>query len=322
MTLAQHLAELYREFKQDPSPDPQVVVRFTSHLNKIQRKLLTDPSFSALLRQQMTFNSTADRDYYSLPPSIHRIITMRDIANQRPIRFMSESEYRQLCPDPSAESGTPDWYVPLGYYSVARRPSAAVEVFIKSDSASDTQTVYWEVVLATGATRIGSTTLTGTTAVSLDTTLTNISEVQDLYLSSAAVGTISVTETSGAGTQFSGINIGQTRGRFWRVALFPTPAATVTYTVDAERDITDLHQGQDESVLPKRFHDILTDGAEMLEHKLKKDRESFLIARAEYQDGRKALRAYLAGTNAIIPGGTKRIGWSPLGANFPAERWY
>lgn len=321
MTLQQMLSNLYTRLHYEGAPDARVSLRLTAFLNETQRELVSDPDFRDLLRHTQTFASVASRDYYSLPPSVHRIISLRDTTNNITLQEMTESKYREIQSDPSENTGTSYYYVRLGMATVARRPTDASEIFIKSDSASDTQTVYWEVLLSSGALRTGSTTLTGTTAVSLDTSITTVVEVLDLYLSSAAIGTITGHEDSGAGTQFTTINIGRTRGQFWRIALWPTPSSAITYTVDAETDVTDLAFGQDEPVLPRRWHSLLLAGARMKEYEYKDDARRYAIAASEYQQGRGSLKSYLAGGSSIIPGGPK-AGWSPLGANYPAERYF
>lgn len=103
--------------------------------------------------------------------------------------------------------------------------------------------------------------MTGLTAVSLGAAITDAIDVQDFYVSAAAVGTITLHEDSGAGTELSRIPIGQKAGRFLRYALAPTPASAITYTLDGEAPIVDLANDTDEPFPSPDFHDLLVDGA-------------------------------------------------------------
>jgi hypothetical protein len=169
--------------------------------------------------------------------------------------------YRAHVPDPSRWTGTPDFYVPMGFTRIHTRPSAACELFVKSTSASDTGTAYVEVVRSDGYTRSLSAVMTGVTAVSLGAAITDVIDVQDFYISVAAVGTVTLHSVSGAGTELSRIPIGQLAGRFLRYALVPTPSQVITYIIDGEAPIVDMTIDSDEPFPNPDFHDILEDGA-------------------------------------------------------------
>jgi hypothetical protein len=184
-------------------------------------------------------------------------------------------------------------------------------------------TLHWEVILTTGRTVTGQTTLTGTTAVSLDTSLTGTSgivQVSDLYVSQALNGTLTIHEDSGAGTELGRINIGNLREYRWVVALAPTPSGVNSYIVEAERQMTDLVQPSDEPVLPPRFHGLLLHGLRRKEYEFKDDQTRYLQADKDYQHLLGLLRASLVGSGSMVPG-SRVSERSRLGAWFPADTW-
>jgi hypothetical protein len=319
MTLDALVTDLATRFRYIPEPDAATRARFVSFLNEIHRDILSQPGLASLLRGTITFTSATSTPEYGLPPSIARVWSIRDTSNDDILVARNETWYRTTYPDPANDTGTPTAWVSLGIQSVARRPSDASEVFLKSTSASDTQTAYLDAVTSLGETVSLSVTLTGTTAVSCSASYTTITQVTDLSLSSAAIGTVTLHEDSGSGTELARINSGKIREQRWQIALVPTPAAAITYTVDYERDIVDLSQPTDEPVLPARFHDLLATGARMREYEFKGDADRYGVAAAEYQHRLGHLRAFL-GQDLVVPGGQQR-GRSSFGANYPADRW-
>ena len=320
MTLTSMLADLYRRFNYQSNPATEVTTRLTAFLNEAQRDIIGEPGFASMLRATITFASVADRAEYQLPPVIAQILSIRDTASRRTLERVSEEWYRRYISDPASDTGLPWAYAPIGLRSGTARPSDASELFAKSTAAGDTQVLHYEVVTSEGNTRTGTVTLNGTTAVSLSASITSIVEVSDLYLASAAVGTVTIHEDSGVGTQLGQINIGNTREQRWIIALVPTPSSVLTYTADAERNLTDLVQGTDEPQLPSRFHAAVLYGARMKEADFKDDLQRYSTAKAAYDDILGQMRAFLAGYGSIVPGGTP-VGISSLGAQFPADMW-
>lgn len=316
------LADLYRRFGYDTAPVTAVTTRLTAFLNETQREIVMGPDFKSLTRAAITFASVAARAEYQLPPVIAEILAIRDTANRRTLDRISEAEYRLRVADPSQNTGLPWAYAPIGLRSGTARPSDASELFAKSTSAVDVQVLHYEVVTSEGNVVTGSLTLNGVTAVSFGATITGIVEVSDLYLASAAVGTVTIHEDSGIGTQLGQINIGRTREQRWIVALVPTPSSALTYTVDAERNITDLVQGADEPQMPSRFHYVLVSGARMKEYEFKNDTERYILARGEHQTHLGQMRAFLASgpTEVVVPGG-KPVGISQLGGYYPSDTY-
>ncbi len=321
MTLTDLQADCYRRLGFAVSPASDTVTRITAFLNETQQEILSDPGMEALLYDAITFASVASQATYGLPPSVAAVRQIRDAATRIPLLPMSLSEYRRTYPDPSAVSGVASRWVDLGFGAVAIQPSNASELFIKSTSASDTNTVYVEGIRTGGYPIAYSTTMTGVTAKSISAAYTDVVEVTKLYLSAVAVGTVTLLEDSGIGTELARIPIGQTNARYRQIALAITPSAVVTYSIDYERDATALINATDEPVIPPRFHRLLGVGARMREYE-KQDQRRYLQAQAEYLFGVKKLKHFVysqaAGTPNLRGSVPHQLRNSQLGAWFPA----
>ena len=213
-----------------------------------------------LRRIQIIKASVADQPTYGV--ALQSIKWMTEATTQRRLIEKTLGWYRENVPDPTRMTGTPRFWVPMGFTRIHTRPSTAgVELFVKSTAAGDTGTAYVEVVRSDGYTRSLTVTMTGVTAVSLGAAITDVIDVQDFYLSAAAVGTVTLHAVSGAGAELSRIPIGQKAGRFLRYALVPTPSQVISYTIDGEAPIVDMSIDTDEPFPNPDFHDILVDGA-------------------------------------------------------------
>jgi hypothetical protein len=254
-------------------------------LNQSQRDILSEPGMERLLTGTTTFASVASTPQYGLPQNVARIVKIYEATNRRTLGELSQDTYRQIQPDPTTPTGTPSQYVDLGFAGVAKQPSDASDIFVDSDSASDTNTAYIEGYRTGGYFTSLSVTMTGTTAVSLKgaALITDIVEITKFYLSAAAVGTVTLHEDASGGTELARIPIGQTHARYRKIALWATPASAVTYSVDYERDIQDMANAKDEPLLPVRFHPLLIEAARRREWAKKDDRDRFVIADREYQ---------------------------------------
>lgn len=322
MTFAEILADLYRRLDYQTSPATAVTTRLKAFINETQREIVAEPGMERLLDTRLTFASVADQPEYGLPASLARIHSMRDISNAITLQPMSLARYRTSVPDPSRVTGVAEYYVLIGIGVQSIRPSNPSSIFAKSTSAADLQTLFWEVILDGGIPGIGSVTLTGATAVNIGAGSTVI-ELTDLYLSSAAVGTITIHEDSGSGTQLAVINPGSLRPQSTRIALVPTPSDVRTYTIDGERELADMVQDTDQPVLPPRHHRLLAIGSRMKEYEFRGDLERRAVAESEYQRAIGNVRLEIspfASEGVIVPGG-RRVGWSNLGPSFPADRY-
>lgn len=241
------------------SPASEVDTRIGRYVNRWHRKILSMPCFRSFRRVQVTQASVADTFDYGIALAELYYITER--TNDIRLRKRTEDWWRKTYPDPTADTGTPGYWVPLGYTRTQRRPSDASELFVISTSGSDTGTAYVEAIRSGGYPRSLSVTMTGVTGVSLSTAITDIVDVVGFYVSAAAAGTITLREDSGTGTVLSTIPIGASYPRFLRYALAPTPSAAITYYLDGLADIVDMAQTTDRPLTPEDFHDLLVDGA-------------------------------------------------------------
>jgi len=325
MTLAEILAAVYEEMAYPAGPSPAVVARVTRFVNEAQRVILSEPGLSRLVDSDSPLSvvSVATQARYVLPESVAQIREISERTNNQTLNALSLDRYRRIDPNPAITTGTPTNYVPIGKVSVAVQPTAAAELFIKSTSASDTNTAYVEGLITGGYRRTASVTMTGVTAVSLSSAITSFIEVEDVYLSAAAVGTVTLHETSGAGTELARITIGQTRPRYFGFYLWPTPSAVVTYLVDYRRTILDLANDTDEPMLPADFHPLCVAYAVAREAEIKADAQRVVMARQRYDKGLSRLKYATQTLPGELPvlGRGARVGRSRLGGFYPADTW-
>ncbi len=260
MTFLQILQDVYDRTGNNQTQSGTAVARVMKrYVNRWHQKVLTSPGMERLRYLQLTQASVADQAAYAIPLQSIRYIT--EATNDLRLIEQSIGWYRDLVPDPTAWTGTPEYWVPLGNSPVSVQPSNASEIFVKSTAAGDTGTCYIEAIRTGGYPVSLSVTMTGVTAVSLGAAYTDIIAITDFYLSAVAVGTVTLHEDSGAGTELARIAIGQSRQRYLKYALVPTPSEVITYTLDGIAPLVDLVNDFDEPLVPADFHDILVDGA-------------------------------------------------------------
>lgn len=318
MTLQELERITYRRLgKGNPtSPDSETQTRIRQFINERHRKLLR--KFPHLRDDVMTFASVNATQRYALPEhGVARINRIWETTNDRRLDMKSLTWLRTQDPDP--QSSTPWAWVPLSYTQVATQPSDASEVFVDS-TAGDTGTCFVEGIIAGGYRRTASVTMTGTTAVSLSTTITNWIQIDKFYLSAAAVGIVTLHEDVSGGTELSRIAIGDTYAKFLSFLLYPTPSAAITYNVDITRAVGDMSQANDEPLLPVDFHDLLSVGARMDEYEKSDDLGRRRIAEKEWDDGEKELTSWITSHPDYRPTLHREPrGISTLGAYFPAD---
>jgi len=314
------LAQLAYRLNKTPPPnmDSATQARLVSYLNQRQRRLLTLPGIAHMREATVTFSSVASQPNYTLA-NIAKISRLSETTNTRVLYEMSQQDYRLVQPDTTI-TGTPEAFVWTGRQAVATQPADASALFVKSSSAADiSATVYVEGIVTGGYRQTASVLLTGTTAVNVASTVSTWLRVDKFYLSAACVGTITLTEDSGGGTTLAVIPIGYLRTGYTGFALYPTPSSVITYTVDVTREITDLAQDTDTTVLPDDFSDVLVLGALADEYQHLSD-DRWLAAVAEYSQRVKDLQYWLAESAIGRPLSLSRR-WarpSQLGSYFPA----
>lgn len=325
MILSELLAGVYEETGFQTSPAPAVITRLTRWLNEGLRAILAEPGLSRLADSDtpLTVASVASTARVVVPEAVARILSITERTNDLALRAMDLQTYRNLDPDATSSTGTPSHYMPIGRVAVAVQPADASEIFVKSTSASDVNTAYLQGRITGGYKRSAAAVMTGVTAKSLDTSITTFEAIDEFSLNVAAVGTVTLLEDSGAGTELARITIGQTRPRYYGFYLWPTPASAVTYYVDYRRELTDLANPTDEPALPTDFHPMLVAYAVLREREQKDDTERLLIARKRYTEWLSKLKYYTQTLSGEIPtaGRQPRVGRSRLGAYYPADIW-
>jgi len=319
MTLAQILQDLYRRTGYaNPPGDTAITTRYTAFVNQVQRKILTTPGFGRLRDDTITFSSVANQAVYALPPAVAKIQHIADRTNTRPLDERSLTWLRSVDAGLTQIGGPSSAYVPRGIQQVAVQPTDASELFIKSTAAGDTGTAYLEGFRTGGYPITLSKVMTGVTAVSFSATIADLIEVTKLYLGTAAVGSVTLHEDSGAGTELARIPIGQLFARYQAIQLWPTPGSVVVYHVDYVRTIPDLIIPTDEPLVPEDFHDLLIEGALLKEWTKKDDLSRRQEAKQNYDDRLIDLRHWLL-TNPDTTASLRPIhrGWSSLGPMYP-----
>jgi hypothetical protein len=315
MTVGTILADCYRRTGFDATPDARVTTRMLSFLNECHHQLLAMPGMERLRRSTLTFASVASQPQYAMPPIVGRVLSIVDSTNRIPLEERSWTWYRDQQPDTTV-TGTPEAFVPYGLSAVSKQPADASQVWIDSTAAGDTGVCYTEGFRTGGYAFSAATTMTGTTAVQIGA-YTDIIEITKFYLATAAVGDVTLNENASGGTELGKIPIGSTFARFWTMALWPTPSAAITYTIDCDRLVPEMLATNDEPLLPADFHHLLGIGVRMKEYE-KQDDTRYAVAAREWTKGLSDLKWWLTGP-AIVRKGVSlpasRLGpWYPAGS--------
>ncbi len=318
MTFGAILADFYYRMKYPPSPAATVVAAAKVLANDSHRELLRLPGMSKLRDDTLAITATAAQPRTALPGAVARIRgPIVDRANFRRVLPTTLSELRVRNPSQTF-SGPPEWYAPAGYSAVALQPSNASELFVKSDSASDTGTAYLEGIRSDGSLVSKSVAMTGITAVSFSAAETGIVEVTKFYLSTAAVGNVTLREDSGIGTELARIAIGRVFSRYLLIEWDPIPATTATLYADITRSVPDLVVATDEPLLPEDFHDLIGLRMRMKAYEGLDDTRADSL-KPEWDKGVSALRSWVLNDGDTVASlRPVREQWSSLGANYPA----
>lgn len=320
MSLSTALADLYRRLGYATSPATDVATRLTGFLNEAQQDVLGEIGGSRLVHGTIQFASIADQHEYGLPPAIARILSIRDVTNRITLEAVPEAVYRAWVADPSSYTGRPVAYAALGLGFCALKPPSASSIFILSTDAADTtQTLYVRVIQSTGAVTLSSAVLTGTAAINLAADVVDIAEV---YLSAVCAGNVTVRITSGVGTVMTTIYAGNLRHRWQRIALIGTPSSAITYTVEHERDATDLVNASDEFPVPIRFSRAVVTKALCYEYEKLGDAVRWGMMTKRYEIELGQLNSYLASPpDQIYIPNRGRATPSNLPSNYPSSGW-
>lgn len=330
MTRADILAQAYTELNYGSTPPTAVSTRFGYWLNEGLRKVLGTPGLTGLRTSdsQFALTAVASQARYVVPESVERIRSIQNRTNDYTLALMTLEQYRRIEPDPTAMTGTPTHYVPIGRVAVSVQPSNASALFVDSTAAGDTGTAYVEGIVTGGYQRTASVTMTGVTAVNISTTISTWIEVTDFYISTAAVGTVTLVEDASGGTELAQITIGQTRPRYFGFYLWPTPAAADSYVIEYDRRVVELTNAGDEPPWGENYHYVLVDYLRMREYeKTAGDSNANLAryqrAKSTFEEGLQALKQFIWNPPDYRPaiGGSRAIRRSRFGAWYPSDSY-
>lgn len=317
LTLKQRLAR--RRNKNATTLDSATDTRLGDFLNESHRELLSEVGMARLRDDILTFATVASQQRYAVvEQGIAKIHRIWETTNDHRLKKRSLAWLRETDADPP--TGVPDYWIPLSSTQVAVQPADASEIFVKSTAAGDTGTCRIEGIITGGYRRTASVTMTGVTAVSLSTLITSFIEIDKFYLSVAAVGTVTLHEDSGTGTELARLAIGDAYARYLSFLLYPTPAAVVTHSMDVTRSIADMSQDFDEPLIPEDFHDLLLDMADLKELTKGDDPDRHRLVEAHRVKRRNEFREWVFG-GGDPEDGSDASGGSNLGSWFPAGRW-
>lgn len=293
--------------------------RVKRRINDWHRKLLTRPHFTRLLRSsyQFSLTTTSGQANYALPRGMDKVAQITDTSNDVALMPWRQHEMRIMDPGEST-LGVPTAWAVRGWYAYHTAPATAVtKLYAASSSASDTQVVSFLLVTDTDQQVETTLTLNGTSSVYVTVAA---EEIHKVWLSTAAVGDITLRYEAAAGTVFAVIPAGATTVRYLWIRLYPIPGGTYTLAVEGIRELTNLVDDHDLPYLPTDFHDILALGAEADEWK-KKDDTRYTVCRQECESRVNDLKAwvynapdYLVGPLTIDDGSSRLGGWYPSGS--------
>lgn len=329
MTFAEILTDTYRRCGYtNPPTSTEVINRLKANVNETQEEILSHPSLRSLLYGTLTFASVANQARYGIQAQM-QVRSITDTANQQPLKVRDLAWYRARNPDPTVNTGTPEWYIPLGYVAVQQVPAATgTGLWAASTSAADTtQTVRIRTIRVGGYPNANGTLLTGTTRVAL-TGLTDHIDVTEFSLDTNAAGDVSLFDAASGGNTLATIPraaAGSTTltSRYWGFLLCLTPSSALTYTVDVEHVLPVLTDNGQEPLLPIRFHRMLAMGARMKEYEKTSD-SRYGVAKQQFDDAMRDLLYQVTcppGYTVVPGGGTRDNYGSNLGPGFPPGRW-
>lgn len=294
MTLAEIEQDIYDRHGYQASPPTEIVRRIRRFVNESHKELLGKKWASSFRRTILTFSSVADSPFAVIPQAASRIRTISDRVNNYPLTEVSLEDIRY---DDAGlmSSGNPNSFVILNYSATTGRdPSAAAELFLISDEAGDVQTAYIEGIRTGGYPQSKTVVLTGVAAVSISAAVTDWIAITKFYLSTAAIGTVTLHQTSGVGTELSRINPGRTYARFTRLHLFPTPSSVQTFYADVDRQVLDMSIATDEPLIHEDWHWLLVAGACSKEYGKREREAEASRERSRFDTGLRDMQVFLS----------------------------
>ena len=319
MTFGEIRQDIYDYFGYGASPSPDVARRIDGFINESYLELMNRPSLSSLRNNIIPVTGVSGVSIAVLPPNVTKVKAMVNRTTRKPLFDLPLMQRRQADPGNSDSSSDPTHYTFLGPSPLALGISAAAELFVKSSHASDTGVqVTINGILSNGMPRrVGGTTLNGTTAVSLDSTITTWLDVLSFTLSGSALGDITLHEGSGSGSELARIPKGSTSSRYTQLQLYPAPSATVTLYADVSMSVLRLVDDADMPLIPDDYQWLITCGARMRQLSKNEAHTVYAEEKTRRKDGLAALIYEVTSTNGIQRR-RREMGFSQLGPDYPA----
>lgn len=323
MKLGEIESSLYDTLGFQSTPDGSVTRKLRREINLAHRQLLTKRQLSTLRRKTLSFTSVANSDVAVLPQAAVHIAAIVDRTNRLTLDPISLQEVRFRDPGRAFTGAIPDSYCLETWNSpVALDPSAASQLFVISDSASDATglNAYIEGIITGGYYRKANVAMSGLTAVALDSAVT-WEIITKFYISGPAKGNVTLHQTSGVGTELARITSGRSYARYTRLILSDIPGSSITYWADVEIHVEDMVNPNDEPLLPEDFHWLLECGALRKEWQKKEKIQLWRVEEARWIEGKADLLAWMARQGKVSSGGQRSSAGrqsSQLGWNYPA----
>lgn len=288
--------ELYDHFGHGDNPPSEVVTRFRRNINTAYKEILGMKGLSKLRRKTLTFVSVAQTPFAVLPQAAARIITIHDRVNQVTLDEISLQDVRFDDPGLASSSGVPYGYVILNLAAaVARDPTAAAELFVKSTSAADGAgvNVRLQGIITGGYEQTTVGPMNGVTATTVDASITSWLTIQRFNLSNLAKGVVTLLQGSGVGTELARIPIGKASAKYTQIQLHPVPTAALTYYADVDLNVPDMTDPNDEPVFHEDFHWLLSCGAMKREYQKREKSAQFAVEDKRWKSGIGDLKLFV-----------------------------
>lgn len=324
MNLTSILSQLYGFFHYTTTPPAAVTTRLTSHINDIQREILTRPGLLRLRDNTEPITAKANLARTGLPPIVSRLNGITDRTNNRPIWQVTLAELRRIDPAQANVSSAPERYAPCGYQEVQYQPTAATGLWAVA-SAADTTAAFIETITTGGYAYRDTKALNGATRVQFGAVVrTDHIEVTRFYLAAVTTTYVSLYDAAVAGNELARIEPGKTFARYLAVEWHPIQTADVTLYADFTRTITDLVNGFDEPLMPDDFHQVVVDGAKQAECLFIND-SRYAACALEYQAGMNRLEDWVMNDGDRIatlrPIRHDRSSLVGMGSGYPGDSW-
>jgi hypothetical protein len=212
-----------------------------------------------LRKRGFTLDTVADTQYYALSPlvDISKVITFYDVNTPKHIRNMTEQEFRRYEPGPDS-TGTPYLYRVVDFWPVQNQPSSSSVLTMVSSDATDTAVDVNVVGLdGSGVRTSEAVTLNGTSSV---TTVASYTRVLSLSKDAVSVGQVTITSNAAAVTNVV-IPAKDRSISHPVIALFSIPDSVATLNYDFYMQLQDLTVGDDISMIPEKYHNVIEDFA-------------------------------------------------------------